>query len=137
MNKIMNKFLLAEGKFISKVHIRQPELMCSPCRPFIKNKERIQKFKETGNSKYICQNELDKASFQHDMSYRDFKDLPRRTAAVRYYVIKYLILLKIQNIKVINKDLLQSFINFMIKRLQVVLLKMKLYPTFRSSRRIT
>ena len=110
----MNKFLLAEGKFISKVHIRQPELMCSPCRPFTKNKERIQKFKEAGNSKYICQNELDKASFQHDMSYRDFKGLPRRSAAVGYYVI--------------------YFINFMIKILQVVLLKMKLYPTFRLNR---
>ena len=133
----MSKFLLAEGKFISKVHIRQPELTYSAYRSFTKNKERIQKFKETGNSKCICQNELDKASFQHDMSYRDFKNLPRRTAAVRYYVIKYLILLKIQNIKVINKDLLQNFINFKIKRLQVVLLKMKLYPTFRPSRRIT
>ena len=44
-----------------------------------KNKERIQKFKETGDSGYIYQNELDKARFQHDMVYRDFKDLTRRT----------------------------------------------------------
>ena len=33
------------------------------------------------NSKYIYQNELDKACFQHDMCYGDFKDLPRTTAA--------------------------------------------------------
>ena len=46
-----------------------------------KNKERIQKFKETGGSRYIYQNELDKACFQHDMVYRDFKDLIRRTAS--------------------------------------------------------
>ena len=38
-------------------------------------------FKETGYSKYIYQNELDKACFQHDMAYGDFKDLYRRTAA--------------------------------------------------------
>ena len=42
-----------------------------------KNKERIQKFKETGDSRYIYQNELDKACFQHDMAYGDFKDLAR------------------------------------------------------------
>ena len=46
-----------------------------------KNKERTQKFKETGDSRYIYQKELDKACFQHDMSYGDFKDLNRRTFA--------------------------------------------------------
>ena len=46
-----------------------------------KNKERIQKFKETGDSRYIYQNELDKACFQHDMAYGDFKDLTRRIAS--------------------------------------------------------
>ena len=45
-----------------------------------KNPERIQKFKETGDSQYIYQNELDKACFQHDMAYGDFKDLTRKTA---------------------------------------------------------
>ena len=46
-----------------------------------KNKERIQKFKETGDSWYIYQNELDKACFQYGMAYRDFKDLTKRTAS--------------------------------------------------------
>ena len=46
-----------------------------------KTRKRIQKFKETGDSRYIYQNELDKACFQHDMAYGDFKDLNRRTAA--------------------------------------------------------
>ena len=45
-----------------------------------KNKERIQKFKETGDSQYIYQKELDKACFQHHLAYRNFKDLTRRTA---------------------------------------------------------
>ena len=49
--------------------------------PLTKNKERIQKFKETGDTNYIYKNELDKACFQHDMPYGDFKDLARRTAS--------------------------------------------------------
>ena len=43
-------------------------------------KKGIEKFKETGDSQYIYQNELDKACFQHDMAYGGFKDLTRRTA---------------------------------------------------------
>ena len=52
----------------------------SACGTFTKNKERIQKFKETGDTSYIYKNELDKACFQHDMAYGDFKALARRTA---------------------------------------------------------
>ena len=44
----------------------------------IYKKQRIQKFKQAEDSWYIYQNELDKACFQHDMAYRDFKDLSRR-----------------------------------------------------------
>ena len=46
-----------------------------------KNKERIQKSKETGGTNYIYKNELDKACFQHNMAYGDFKDLARRTGS--------------------------------------------------------
>ena len=53
----------------------------SACGPFTKNKERIQKFKQTGDSRYTYTNELDKACFQHDMAYGDFKDLIKRKAA--------------------------------------------------------
>ena len=45
-----------------------------------KNKERIQKFKETVDTSYIYENELIKACFQHDMAYGNFKDLKRKTA---------------------------------------------------------
>ena len=58
------------------MHLRQPG-----CGPFTKNKKRMKKFKETGDSRYIYQNELDKVCFQHDMAYGDFKDLTRRTAS--------------------------------------------------------
>ena len=63
MNETVNKFLLAGDKFMPKMHLRQPGFTYSPCGPFTKNKERIQKFKETGDSRYIYQNELDKAYF--------------------------------------------------------------------------
>ena len=81
MSEIVNKFLLAGDNFMPEMHLRQPEFTCSAGGPFTKNKERIKKFKETGNWTYIYQNELDEACFQHDMSYRDFKDLSRITFA--------------------------------------------------------
>ena len=46
-----------------------------------KNRDRIQKFKETWYSRYNYQSELDKASFHYDMAYGDFKDLKRGTAS--------------------------------------------------------
>ena len=63
------------------MHLRQSEVTYSVCGPFTKNKKGIQKLKETGDSRYIYQNELDKACFQHFMAYGNFKDLPRRTAS--------------------------------------------------------
>ena len=81
MNDIINKFLLAGDKFMPEMHLRQPGFTYSACGPFSRNKERIQKFKQTGDSGSIYRNELDKACFQHDMAYGDFKDLKRRTAA--------------------------------------------------------
>ena len=81
MNELINKFLLAGDKFMPEMHLKQPGFTYSACEPFTKNKERIQKFKETGDTNYIYKNELDKACFQHDMAYGDFKDLARRTAS--------------------------------------------------------
>ena len=49
--------------------------------PFTKNKERIQKFKETRDTSHIYKNELYKACFQHDMTYGDAKHIARRTAS--------------------------------------------------------
>ena len=42
-------------------------------------KERTEKFTQTGNTDFIYRNELDKASFQHDMAYGKSKDLVKRT----------------------------------------------------------
>ena len=64
-----------------EMHLRQPQFVYSTYGPFSENKGRIQKFKETGDTSYIYKNELDKAYFQHDLAYGDFKDLPKRTGA--------------------------------------------------------
>ena len=66
MNEIINKFLLAEDKSMPEMHLRKPGFTYSACGLVTENKERIQKFKETGDLRYIYQNELDKACFQHD-----------------------------------------------------------------------
>ena len=71
MNETANKFLLAGDKFIPEMHLRQPGLTYSARGPFIKAKKK-KRFKEAGDSRYICQNKLDKACFLHDMSYEDF-----------------------------------------------------------------
>ena len=61
MNKIINKFLLAGDKFIPKLNLKQPGFTYSARGLFTKNKERIKKIKETGDSRYIYQSKLDKA----------------------------------------------------------------------------
>ena len=78
MNEIVNKFLLAGDKFMPEIHLKQPGFTYSACGPFTKSKERIQKFKQTGDTSYIYKNELGKTCFQHDIVYGDFKDLKRR-----------------------------------------------------------
>ena len=79
MNEIINKFLLVGDKFMPEMHLKQPGFTYSACCPFTKNKERIEKFMQTGYTDFIYKDELDKACFQHDMAYRKSKDLMKRT----------------------------------------------------------
>ena len=81
MNNVINKFLLAGDKFMPEMHLRQPQFTYSAGGPFTKHKQRIQKFKETGDTNYIYKNKLDKACFAHDAAYSDSKDLTKRTVA--------------------------------------------------------
>ena len=81
MNEIFNNVLLAGYIFMSEMHLRRPGFTCSACGPFSKNKEKIKTFKETGDLIYIYQHELDKAYFQHDMAYGDFKAFSKITFA--------------------------------------------------------
>ena len=54
---------------MSEMYLKQPWFAYIACTPFTKKKERIQKFKETGDANYIYKNKLDKACFQHDIAY--------------------------------------------------------------------
>ena len=72
MAEISDKCLLSGDKFMPKILLRQPGFTYSVCGAFTKIK------KDYKNQK---NNVLDKACFQHDMAYGDFKDLPRITAS--------------------------------------------------------
>ena len=63
------------------MHLRQPQFTYNTCGPFTKHKQRIKKFKETGDTNYIYKNELDKACFANDAAYSDSKNITRRTIA--------------------------------------------------------
>ena len=79
MNEIVNKFLLEGNKFMPEMHLKEPGFTYSTCGPFTKNKERIEKFMQTGNTDFIYKNKLDQACFQHDTAYGKSKDLEKRT----------------------------------------------------------
>ena len=79
MNAIVNNFLLTGDKFMPEMHLRQPGFTYSACGPFTKYKERIQKIMNTGDTRFIYKNDLDKACFQHDSAYSDSKDLIKKT----------------------------------------------------------
>ena len=84
MNETVNNFLLGGDKFMPEIHLR---FTYSAWGPLTKTKEKTQKLKETGDSQYIYQNELDIACFQHDMACGDFKDLTRKTTSDKCCVI--------------------------------------------------
>ena len=56
MSEIVNKFLLVGDKFVPEMHLKQPGFTYSACGPFTKNKERIEKFMQTGNTDFIKMN---------------------------------------------------------------------------------
>ena len=79
MNKIINTFSLNGNQFMPELHLKQPGFTYSACGRFTKHRERIQKFRDTGNLKHLHRNELEKACFAHDTAYSDIKDLVKRT----------------------------------------------------------
>ena len=116
MNKIVIKFLLAGDKFMPEMHLRQPGFN-------IVLRDHLQKPKKEYKNLKICRKKLHKACFRDDMA---DGDLSRRKTSDKMFRDKGLILLKIRSMMNINKDLLWWFIIFLIKKLQVELLKIKL-----------
>ena len=50
MNDIINRFLLIGDKCMPEMHLKQPGFTYSACGPFTKHKEKIKKFKQTGDT---------------------------------------------------------------------------------------
>ena len=67
---------IAGDECMPEMHLKQPGFTYSACGPFTKKHR-----KNTKTSRYIYQNKLDKTCFQHDMAYKDFTDLTRRTTS--------------------------------------------------------
>ena len=134
MNEIVNNFLLTGDRFMPEMYLRQPGFTYSAYGPFTRNKERIQKFKETGDSRNIYQNEPHKARFQHDVAYGDFKDLTRGTASDKILRDKAFSIAKNPKYNGYQRELASMVYKFLIKDfllrvqkdLQVEQLKMKL-----------
>ena len=84
MNEIVNKFLLIGDEFIPEMHLKQLRFTCIACSLITKNKERIEKFMQTGNTDYIYKSHINKACFQHDMAYDKFKDLKKKKQSDKY-----------------------------------------------------
>ena len=63
MNEIVNKFLLVGDKFKPEMHLKQPGFTYSACGPFTKNKEKIEKFMQIGDTNFIYKNDFDQACF--------------------------------------------------------------------------
>ena len=124
MNEIVNKFLLVGDKFMPEIHLKQSGFTYSACGPFTKNKERIEKFMQTGNTDFIYRNELDKACFQHDMAYGKSKDLTKRTQSDKVLRDKAFKIASNPKYDGYQRGLAQWFINFLIKNLKKVVLLM-------------
>ena len=53
MNETVNKFLLLGDKFMPEMHLKQPGFTYSADGSFTKNKERVKKFMQTGDTNFI------------------------------------------------------------------------------------
>ena len=76
---IITKFLLTRAKFMREQHFKQSGFTHSVCGLFTKNRQRIQKPRETSDLKDLYRNELDKPCFAYDAAYSDSKDIVKRT----------------------------------------------------------
>ena len=104
MNEIVNTFLLAGDKFMTEMHFKQPGFNYSVCGPFNRNKERIEKLMQTGNTDFIYKNQLDKACFQHDMAYGKSKDWAKKTQSDKVFRDKAFKIARNENMMVIKED---------------------------------
>ena len=78
-----------------EMQLRTSGVTCSRLELFIKNKERIQKFKEVGDQDMIIKTDYIKLSFNMTWLMEIFRIYLEEQLLRKYYVIKQLILLKL------------------------------------------
>ena len=122
MNEIENKFLLSSDKFMPELHLKQPGFTYSVCGPFTRNKERIEKLMQAGNTDFIYKNELDKACFQYEMAYVKSKKLAKRTESDKVLRDKAFKIASDPKYDVYQRGLASMFYKFLIKNLVEVVL---------------
>ena len=108
------------------MHLRQLGYTYSACRPFTESKERIQKYKETGDSRYITKTIKLRVAFNMIWLMEILGVYHEEEFMIKYYVINHLILLKIHNMMDNKKVLLGLFIILSIKILLALILQMAL-----------
>ena len=112
---------------MAEMHLSKLRFIFSACRPFTKNKKRIQKFRGTGDSQYIHLNDLDKTCFQHDMADGDFKDLPRGTASDKVLRDKAFNIAKSPKYDEYQRGLVLMLYKFLIRNLLVLILLLRVH----------
>ena len=103
---------------ISEMHLRQLGFTFSISEQFSTNKERIQNFKEIGDSRHISKPNQTEHTFNMlfwRKIYKFLKIYLEEQLLINYYVIKHLVLLKSQIMMDIGMDLHQGFTNFLRK----------------------
>ena len=110
-----------------ELHLKQTGFTYSACGLFTTNKEWIKIFKETGDSRHIYQNKLDRACFQHDMAYGDFKDLNKRTTDDKVLRDKEFDIVKNLKYDGYQRGLALMVYKSFDKKLLVVILKMRIF----------
>ena len=109
------------------MQLRQPWFAYSVFVHLLRIKKKQKKIKETEESRYIYQNELGKACFQHDLVYGDFKDLNRRTFADKILLDKAFNITKDPKYDGYQRGLLLTVYKFLVKKGLVVASKMKIF----------
>ena len=79
---------------MTEMYMRYPGSRYSACWSFTKSKAKIQKFKETGDPRYIYKNDLEKVCFQHDMGYGNLMIYQEEQLLTKYYVKRHLLVIQ-------------------------------------------
>ena len=109
-----------------EMHLRQLGFTYNVCKPFTRTMKEYKNLKKQYIHDIFVKTNWTKLTFSMIWLMEVLRVCLEEQLLIKYYLIKDLILLKIQNLMDIKKVLLQCFINFLIKVLLVAVLKVKL-----------